>query len=420
MHDAIVVGARCAGASLAMLLARKGYRVLLVDRATFPSDQTMSTHLVWQNGTNRLRKWGLLDKVAATNCPPMSSFIIDFGSFTLAGEPPAADGQKYAFAPRRFLLDKILVDAAAEAGAEVRDGFFVRELDGDGDRVTGIAGTDKTGATVRESARIVIGADGMNSFVARAVQAPQYNARPRLQGTYFTYWSDVPVDGVEFYVGDWRGAYAMPTNDGLTVVGANWTARDVGDVKADIETNYLETLESWAAPLAERVRDGRREERWRGAPIPNFFRKPYGPGWALVGDAGVTMDPCTAEGISNALRDADLIADALDDRIIRAATDGGRARPLRAATQRDDHAHLRADLRAGPLRAAAARQATAPGSRGRQSGGDRSLPGPDRPDRRHPRILRRRERQQDPLRRSERPLNEAVASMADREAAGAG
>ena len=313
MHDAIVVGARCAGASLAMLLARKGYRVLLVDRATFPSDQTMSTHLVWQNGTNRLRKWGLLDKVAATNCPPMSSFIIDFGSFTLAGEPPAADGQKYAFAPRRFLLDKILVDAAAEAGAEVRDGFFVRELDGDGDRVTGIAGTDKTGSTVRESARIVIGADGMNSFVARAVQAPQYNARPRLQGTYFTYWSDVPVDGVEFYVGDWRGAYAMPTNDGLTVVGANWTARDVGDVKADIETNYLETLESWAAPLAERVRDGRREERWRGAPIPNFFRKPYGPGWALVGDAGVTMDPCTAEGISNALRDADLIADALDE-----------------------------------------------------------------------------------------------------------
>ena len=312
MHDAIVVGARCAGASLAMLLARKGYRVLLVDRATFPSDQTMSTHLVWQNGTNRLRKWGLLDKVAASNCPPMSSFIIDFGSFTLDGEPPPADGQKYAFAPRRFLLDKILVDAAVEAGVEVRDGFFVRELDGDDVRVTGIAGTDKTGSTVRESARIVIGADGMNSFVARAVQAQQYNARPRLQGTYFTYWSDVPVDGVEFYVGDWRGAYAMPTNDGLTVVGANWTARDVGDVKADIETNYLETLESWAAPLAERVRDGRREERWRGAPIPNFFRKPYGPGWALVGDAGVTMDPCTAEGISNALRDADLIADALD------------------------------------------------------------------------------------------------------------
>ena len=269
MYDAIVVGARCAGASLAMLLARKGYRTLLVDRATFPSDQTMSTHLVWQNGTNRLREWGLLDKVAASNCPPMSSFIIDFGAFALDGEPPPADGHKYAFAPRRFVLDKILVDAAAEAGVEVREGFFVRGLEGDGDRVTGISGTCKTGSTVREAARIVIGADGMNSFVARAVQAQQYNARPRLQGTYFTYWSDVPVDGVEFYVGEWRGAYAMPTNDGMTVVGANWTARDVGDVKADIETNYLQTLEDWAQ---RRSRNGYAMARAKSAGAAGPFR----------------------------------------------------------------------------------------------------------------------------------------------------
>ena len=145
------------------------------------------------------------------------------------------------------------------------------------------------------------------------MQATQYNAKPRLQGIYFTYGSDVPSDGVEIYVGEWQGAYAFPTNDGLTVVGANWTARDVGDVKADIETHYLKTLEAWAPSLAERVRDGTREDRWLGGPIPNFLRKPYGPGWALVGDAGVTMDPCTAEGITNALRHADFIADALDE-----------------------------------------------------------------------------------------------------------
>ena len=313
MYDAIVVGARCAGASLAMLLSRKGYRVLLVDRATFPSDHTMSTHLVWQNGTSRLRKWGLLDTVAASNCPPMSSFFIDFGDFRLDGEPTPADGQKNAFCPRRFLLDKFLVDAAAAAGTEVREGVFVRELEGDGDRVTGISGTDKNGATVRETAQIVVGADGMNSLVARAVQAQEYNAKPRLQRTYFSYWSDVPSHAVEIYVGEWRGAYAFPTNDGLTVVGANWTARDARDVKADIETNYLETLEAWTPSLAERVRDGTREDRWLGGSIPSFLRKPYGPGWALVGDAGVTMDPCTAEGITNALRDADFLADALDE-----------------------------------------------------------------------------------------------------------
>ena len=312
MYDVIVVGARCAGSPLAMLLARKGYSVLLVDRATFPSEQTMSTHLVWQDGANRLRKWGLLDKVAASNCPPMSSFFIDFRDFTLAGEPTPADGQKYAFCPRRSVLDKILIDAAVAAGAETREGFIVRELESDGDRVTGISGTIKTGSKIRETARIVVGADGKNSFVARAVQAREYNAKPRLQGTHFSYWSDVPSDGVEIYVGEWRGAYAFPTNDGLTVVGANWTARDVGDVKADIETNYLKTLEAWAPSLAERVHNGKREDRWLGAPIPNFFHKPYGPGWALVGDAGVTMDPCTAEGITNALRDADFLADALD------------------------------------------------------------------------------------------------------------
>ena len=312
MYDVIVVGARCAGSPLAMLLARTGYSVLLVDRATFPSEQTMSTHLVWQNGANRLQKWGLLDKVAASNCPPMSHFFLDFGDLKLTGEPTPAEDQKHAFSPRRSVLDKILVDAAVEAGAELREGFTVRGLESDGDRVTGISGTTSTGAMVKESARIVVGADGKNSFVARTVKAAEYNTKPRLQGTHFSYWSNVPSDSVEIYVGKWRGAYAFPTNDGLTVVGANWTARDVGDVKADLEANYLKTLEECAPSLAARVHDGTREDRWLGAPILNFFRKPHGPGWALVGDAGVTMDPCTAEGITNALRDADFIADALD------------------------------------------------------------------------------------------------------------
>ena len=313
MYDAIVVGARCAGSPLAMLLARKGHKVLLVDRASFPSDQPMSTHLIWQDGTERLQKWGLLDRVIASNCPPMTTFFIDFRDFRLSGEPTPVNGQTYMISPRRTVFDKILIDAAATAGAEVRESFSVKGLESDGGRVTGISGTDQGGAKITETARIVVGADGKNSFVARAVQAAEYRSEPRLQGTHFTYWSNVPSDSVEIYVGEWRGAYAFPTNDGMTVVGANWTGRDVGDVKGDIESNYLQTLQDWAPDLAERVRSGTREEGWRGAPIKNFMRKPQGPGWALVGDAGVTMDPCTAEGITNALRDADLIAEAIDE-----------------------------------------------------------------------------------------------------------
>src|SRR5436190_14545399 len=127
MYDVIVVGARCAGSPTAMLLARKGYRVLLVDKGTFPSD-TMSSHLIWQPGVARLERWGLLDRVVASNCPPITTWAYDFGPFALHGTPPPADGVAMAYAPRRTVLDKLLVDAAVEAGAELREAFAVQEV----------------------------------------------------------------------------------------------------------------------------------------------------------------------------------------------------------------------------------------------------------------------------------------------------
>ena len=126
-YDAIVVGARCAGSPTAMLLARKGYRVLAVDRATFPSD-TISTHLIHPPGVGALKRWGLLDRVVATGCPPIDTYAFDFGPFTIAGSPESPDSS-VAYAPRRTVLDKLLVDAASEAGAEVREGFTVEEVD---------------------------------------------------------------------------------------------------------------------------------------------------------------------------------------------------------------------------------------------------------------------------------------------------
>ena len=313
MYDAIVIGARCAGSPTAMLLARQGWRVLLVDRATFPSD-TMSTHLVWQAGVARLKRWGLLETLRASNCPPITRFKLDFAEAVLEGSPPPAEGGVgEAYAPRRMVLDKILVDAAAAAGVEVREGFAVQEILTDGDRVTGIRGAARGGAPVTERTRIVIGADGKNSVVARAVQAPKYREKPPLECGYYTYWSGAEVSGVEIYVREGRGFGAFPTNDGLVLTIVGWAIRDYNQYRADIEGSHLQTLNS-IPEFAARVRCGRRVERFAGTgDLPNYFRKPYGPGWALVGDAGYHKDPMTAQGITDAFRDAELLAEAVGE-----------------------------------------------------------------------------------------------------------
>jgi flavin-dependent dehydrogenase len=311
MYDAIVVGARCAGSPTAMLLARKGYRVLLLDRDTFPSDH-MSTHWIHQPGVARLVRWGLRERLVATDCPPITSMTVDLGPFALRGTPPPADDMAEAYCPRRTVLDKLLVDAAVEAGAELREAFSVQDLVWEGDRVSGITGRSATGTTVREQARIVIGADGIHSLVARQVEAPSYHTKPTFACAYYSYWSGVPLDGVGFYPREHRGFGALPTHNGLTCIVVGWPHEEFHAYRADVEGNFLKTLEL-APAFAERVRQGRREERFTGtAELSNFFRKPHGPGWALVGDAGYHKDPITAQGISDAFRDAELVAEAVD------------------------------------------------------------------------------------------------------------
>lgn len=309
--DAIVVGARCAGSPTAMLLARKGYKVLVVDRATFPSD-TISTHLVHPAGIAALERWGLLDTLVATGCPPIDTYAFDFGPITITGTPGTTQSS-VAYCPRRIVLDKLLVDAAAEAGAEVREGFGVDEVITDNGRVTGIRGHTKDGRSVTEHARVVIGADGRHSLVAEAVQPEQYNEKPPLLAAYYTYWSGLPMDGrFEVYIRPERGFAAMPTHDDLTLVVGGWPHAEFEANRRDIEGNYLKMLEL-APAFAGRVRNAKREAKFVGATLPNFFRKPFGPGWALVGDAGYNKDPITAQGINDAFRDAELCATALDE-----------------------------------------------------------------------------------------------------------
>lgn len=311
-YDAIVVGARVAGSPTAMLLARKGYRVLLVDRASFPSD-TISTHLIHTPGMAALQRWDLAELVIATNCPPVPTYRLDFGPFAIVGQPRRAEGAPCAYAPRRVVLDEILVDAAADAGAEVRESFAVDGLIVEDGVVRGIRGRSKGSGSVVERARVVIGADGVNSVVARAVEAKAYNEVPALEALYLAYWSGLPANG-EFQLynrGD-RGLAAIPTNDGLTIALVAWPIEEFEANRRDLLGNYLAAFQT-EPTFAERFERATRESRVVGKVMHNFYRQSHGPGWALVGDAGYHKDAVTAQGISDAFRDAESLTQALDD-----------------------------------------------------------------------------------------------------------
>jgi len=340
-YDAIIVGARCAGAATAMLLARRGFAVLLVDRARFPGEIPHG-HYIRLHGPPRLAAWGLLDRVLATGCPPITSITMDLGDFPLTGRGLVVDGVPVGVAPRRAALDQVLIDAAVEAGAEFRDRFPVDDLTFEGDRVTGIRG--RGGLT--ERARFVVGADGRNSRVARRVSAQAYATHPTLACWYFGYWSGVAWEGLEMYLRGHRMIFAHPTNDNLVAVFVGWPIAELPAVRSDIEAQLL-TVVDRVPDLSHRIRAGRREERIYGAAqLPNFLRKPYGPGWALVGDAGCHKDPARALGICDALRDAELLADSLTAGLSGAQTEaaalGEYERRRNEATMDEYEANLRA------------------------------------------------------------------------------
>jgi flavin-dependent dehydrogenase len=290
-----------------MLLARQGYRVLLLEKATFPSDVPRG-HVIQAPGVALLKEWGLFEQVMASNCPPVSRLVFDLGVLTLAGMPQGAT----LIAPRHGLLDKILADAAVASGAELRENFLVREILMDGDHVTGIRGHGLDGALITERAKIVIGADGLYSLVAQTVQAPTYSVKPPLTCAYFTYYQDLPVEEITIYVRGNRFLVAFPTNDEKTCIGIQFPREELPAFRADVAGNFLKVV-AMVPELAERIQNAKQAERILGVTdIPNFFRKPYGPGWALVGDAGYHKDPYTAQGIADAFFSAKLLAKAID------------------------------------------------------------------------------------------------------------
>ena len=313
MYDVIVVGGRCAGAATALLLARKGFKVLVVDKAR-PGTDIPNGHYIHRQGPRLLQRWGVLDKIVEAGCPPVTQITTDLGDFRLTGRNLIHDGVAVGYGPRRRILDAILIEQAIAAGAEFRPGFSVDDYQWDGTAIMGIRGRSyDNGVYVVERAKITIGADGRHSSLARAVAARTYDEIPPLACWYFSYWSDIDLDGLEIYRRGRNVIFVFPTNDGLTAVFIGWPISEFRSVRRNMAASFMSVI-AQIPVLNERFRSARQEERFYGtADVPNFFRKPYGPGWALVGDAGYHKDPYMALGICDAFRDAELLASAVEE-----------------------------------------------------------------------------------------------------------
>jgi len=308
-YDVIVVGARPGGAATAMLLARQGLSVLLVDRDRYGAD-TLSTHALMRGGVFLLSRWGLLDRIIDANTPPVRQTRFDYGADAVTVAIKPTHGVETLFAPRRTVLDAILVDAAVSAGAHVRFGVTVTGLLHDDGRVVGITGRDRSGATVVARARLTVGADGARSTVAREARARTVRVGTGAGAVMYGYWSGLLVDGYEWFYRPGHTAGIIPTNDGEACVFAGVPAADLSsEVGGDLSDTYHRLLAAATDGAGGRLADARPPRRvrtWVGR--PSFIRQAHGPGWALVGDAGSFLDPLSTHGITDALRDADMLA----------------------------------------------------------------------------------------------------------------
>jgi 2-polyprenyl-6-methoxyphenol hydroxylase-like FAD-dependent oxidoreductase len=307
-YDAVVVGARAAGAATAHLLARHGLRVLLVDRGSRGAD-TLSTHALMRGGVQQLHRWGLLDRVIAAGTPPVRRVTFRYAGQVVPVAIKPSHGVDALYAPRRTVLDPILVDAAAAAGAVVQFGVVVTDVERDGSgAVTGITGRSRGGRPLRAQARIVVGADGIRSTVAERVGAALERVGSGASATTYGYWPDLGVDGYEWNFRPDGASGVIPTNDGRACVFASATRGRIGH--GDVAT-LVRILAGSDPELASRLAAAPPTPMRTFSGLPGYVRRSWGRGWALVGDAGYYKDPLSAHGLTDALRDAELLSRAI-------------------------------------------------------------------------------------------------------------
>ena len=313
-YDVAIVGGRVAGASTALLLARAGLRVAVVERARVGSD-AVSTHALMRAGVLQLSRWGVLPEVVAAGTPAIRSTVFhyaDGGSthVSLRSSP----GVDALYAPRRHLLDRVLIEAAAASGADVHhETPVVGLLRGDDGRVLGVRVPGDSGREVPIRAGLTIGADGIGSLVAREVGAELVSRGRGASAILYRYVAEVPSEGYVWGYGDGAAAGLIPTNAGETCVFVATTPERMRPLRhRGAEAAFGSLLDAVPAAMSEVVRAGGAAGRmhgWRG--VPGYVRRSFGPGWALVGDAGYFKDPITTHGLTDALRDSELLSDAV-------------------------------------------------------------------------------------------------------------
>jgi 2-polyprenyl-6-methoxyphenol hydroxylase-like FAD-dependent oxidoreductase len=310
--DVVIVGARCAGAATAMLLARAGARVLLVDRGAYGAD-TLSTHALMRGAVLQLDRWGVLPEVVAAGTPPVHSTTFSYTGHdvTVAIEPRF--GITALYAPRRALLDRLLVDAAVASGVEVGYGVRVEDVIKDErGAVRGIVASSG-GRRRRIAADLVIGADGLHSTIAQRVAAPRVVEGRHQTEVLFGYWEELPVDGYRWWFRRNGSIGAIPTDNGATCVFVSVPSGRLRDeARHDWRSAYRRLTREVSPEFDMRLDAARQAEPLRGfGGHAGYIKRSTGPGWALVGDAGYFKDPLTAHGITDALRDAELLARAI-------------------------------------------------------------------------------------------------------------
>ena len=319
-YDVIVVGARVAGASTSMLLARRGHRVLLVDRGQEGGD-TLSTHALMKAGVIQLHRWGLLDQIVAAETPPVRHTTMHYDAEPVVIATKPVGGIDALYAPRRTVLDPILVNAARDAGVEVRYGVSVSGLIVDDGAVIGIETRTDDGKSSQTTARLVVGADGIRSRIARAVGAQPYWSGTAATSVIYAYFEDLGVDGYEWFFAPGAIAGVIPTNGGSLAWISTTPERFRAELRADLGRGFDQVMAEVSPFVAAELAHAERRSPWRSSPgHPGFVRSSWGPGWALVGDAAHFKDPISAHGLTDAMRDAELLATGVDGALRGTAT----------------------------------------------------------------------------------------------------